>query len=65
MSVATRYRHRDFPSINLLGCSAFLYGPRLPGFEVLNSVLRDEPAVFHTQSASEQAQLVNIAIVVR
>jgi hypothetical protein len=28
--------------------------PRLPGFGVLHSVLRDETAVFHTPSASEQ-----------
>jgi hypothetical protein len=31
----------------------------------LHRLLRDATAVFHTQSASEQAQLVNIAIVVR
>jgi hypothetical protein len=42
-----------------------LYGPRLPGFGVLHRLLRDETTVFHTQSASEQVQLVNIAIVVR
>jgi hypothetical protein len=65
MFVATRYRHRNFPSTNILGCYGLLYGPRLPGFGVLHSVLRDETTVFHTQSASEQAQLVNMAIVVR
>jgi hypothetical protein len=55
----------NFPSTNILGCCGLLYGPRLPGFGVLHSVLRDETTVFHTQSASEQAQLVNIAIAVR
>jgi hypothetical protein len=64
MFVATRYRHRNFPSTNILGCYGLLYGARLPGFGVLHSVLRDE-TVFHTQSASEQAQLINMAIVVR
>jgi hypothetical protein len=65
MFVATRYRHRNLPPRNILGCCGLLYGPRLPGFGVLHRLLRDETAVFHTQSASEQVQLVNIAIVVR
>jgi hypothetical protein len=45
--------------------AAFYMARRLPGFGVLHSVLRDETTVFHTQSASEQAQLVNIAIAMR
>jgi hypothetical protein len=56
MFVATRYRHRNFPSTNILGCCGLLYGSRLPGFGVLHSVLRDETTVIRRERTAPTRQ---------
>jgi hypothetical protein len=49
----------------LSGAASHLLATDTLSSPVLHRLLRDEPAVFHMQSASGQVQLVDTAVVIR